>query len=92
MLNPFSSADFLAAYLSVPIFVGIAAAYHFKDEPDWMPWRWSRRVTMDIANPVSTREKDPEKRKGRLHRANRDRFWCWENGRAIVDFVWTWMK
>lgn len=92
LLRPFSSPDFLAAYMSIPIFIVIVALYHFKDEPEWMPWRWERRITMDISNPISTREKDAEKRKGRLHRANREKFWCWENVEALGRFVWTWVQ
>ncbi|KAH8687915.1 amino acid permease/ SLC12A domain-containing protein [Tricladium varicosporioides] len=91
-LSPFSHADFLSAYMSIPIFITIVALYHFKDEPEWKPWRWERRVTMEVGNPVVTVEKDPEKRKGRLHRANRDDFWCKENLAAFGQFVWTWLK
>lgn len=91
-LNPFSDADFLAAYLAVPIFVVIVALYHVKDEPEWLPWTWGVRRTMDIANPVETREKDPERRKGRLHRDNRDLVWCWENVGAFIAWVWVWLK
>jgi amino acid transporter len=91
-LKPFSTPDFLAAYMSIPIFIAIVALYHMKDDIDWRPWRWERRVTMDISTPVCTREKDAEKRKGRLHRANKDVFWCWDNFEALVKFVWTWLQ
>ncbi len=92
ILKPFSHADFLAAYLSIPIFFIIVIIYHLKDEVDWRPWRWGRRLTMDIASPIVTREKDPEKRKGRLHRRDRRKFWVRENARAVGEFVWTWLK
>ena len=50
-LNPFSTPDFLAAYLAVPIFMGIVVAYHGKDEPEWRPWMWRLRRTLDVGNP-----------------------------------------
>ncbi|CAG8975003.1 hypothetical protein HYALB_00012135 [Hymenoscyphus albidus] len=38
-LNPFSTADFLAAYMSIPIFVIIVTLYHMKDEAEtWKFW------------------------------------------------------
>lgn len=41
---------------------------------------------------VETREKDPEKRKGRLHRAERDTVFSSANAKAFVSWVWVWMK
>lgn len=91
-LNPFSHADFLAAYMAVPIFLAVVILYHVKDEPEWGPWTWGVRRTMDIGNPVETREKDPERRKGRLHRANRDVVWSVANAKSFLGWVWVWVK
>jgi amino acid transporter len=91
-LHPFSTADFLASYFNVFVFVVIVTAYHIKDEREWNPLRWTRRVTMDIRNPTVTREKNIELRKGRLHRANRETFFCKENALKYLEFVWAWLK
>ena len=91
-LKPFSPPDFIASYISVAIFIVLVAAYHVKAEREWNPFRWSRRATMDIDNPVATREKDMRKRRGRLHRANRKTFLCRENARRMLEFVWVWLK
>lgn len=91
-LRPFSPPDFIASYLNVLIFVVLVAAYHVKDEREWNPLRWTRRVTMDTQNPMTTREKDVELRKGRFHRANKEVFFCKENGMRILEFIWVWLK
>jgi len=91
-LRPFSPPDFVASYLNVLVFVVLVAAYHVKDEREWNPLRWTRRVTMDTQNPMTTREKDLELRKGRLHRANKEVFFCKENGMRILEFIWVWLK
>jgi hypothetical protein len=41
---------------------------------------------------VETNEKDPEKRKGRFHRAERDVVFSTANTKAFVQWVWVWMK
>lgn len=91
-LHPFSTADFIASYLNVLIFTILVAAYHVKDEREWNPLRWTRRATMDIQNPMATREKDVNLRKGRLHRANTEKFFVKENGIRILEFIWVWLK
>lgn len=91
-LKPFSPPDFVASYISILVFAVLVAAYHVKDEREWNPFRWSRRVTMDIDNPIATREKDVRLRKGRLHRANRKKVFCRENGMRILQFFWAWLK
>lgn len=90
-LRPFSAADFIASYVSFFIFVLLVAAYHIKDEREWNPLRWTRRITMDISNPMVTREKDLRRRKGRLHRANRKSFFNRENGVRIWEFICVWL-
>jgi hypothetical protein len=47
---------------------------------------------MDIQNPLVTREKDINLRKGQLHRANRETFLCKENVVRVIRFIWTWLK
>lgn len=91
-LRPFSLPDFVASYISILIFVALVAAYHVKDENEWNPFRWTRRATMDIDNPIATREKDLRQRKGRLHRANRKKIFCKENGKRALEFIWIWLK
>ena len=91
-LSPFSHADFLAAYMAILIFVILVVLYHLKDEAEWMPWHWAIRRTMDIGNPVRTREKDPQMRKGRLHRVDKEVVWSWGNTRAFFNWVWVWLK
>jgi amino acid transporter len=91
-LSPFSAPDFVASYINLLVFVVLIAAYHVKDEREWNPLRWTRRVTMDINNPTVTREKNLELRKGRLHRANKKTFFCKENATRILEFVWVWLK
>jgi len=78
--------------MAILIFVVLVVLYHLKDEPEWMPWHWGVRRTMDIGNPGSTREKDPRMRKGRLHRVDKEVVWSWGNTRAFVDWVWVWLK
>lgn len=91
-LYPFSPPDFIASYLSILLFIVITALYHIKDEREWNPFKWTRRVTMDIHNPTVTREKNLELRKGRLHRANKQMFFCKENAVRFLEFVWVWLK
>jgi len=91
-LFPFSAPDFIASYMGVLLFVVITALYHVKDEREWNPLRWTRRVTMDINNPTVTREKNFELRKGRLHRANKQSIFCKENAVRFLEFVWAWLK
>jgi amino acid transporter len=91
-LNPFSHADFLAAYMAIPIFLCIVVGYHVKDEREWRVWMWKGRRTMDIGNPVATREKDPEKRKGRLRRVDGEQVWTQGNVREFFGWVWVWLK
>src|SRR5213595_803659 len=86
-LPPFSHADFISSYLSIPIFIVLVAGYHVKDEHKWNPLRWTRRVTMDIQNPLSTREKNINLRKGQLHRANKETLLCWENFVRVIKFI-----
>ncbi|CAG8953760.1 hypothetical protein HYFRA_00006651 [Hymenoscyphus fraxineus] len=92
-LNPFSTADFLAAYMSIPIFVIIVTLYHIKDEAEtWKFWCWGFQKSMDIANPIITREKDPEKRKGRLHRVDKTKIFGKQNAMKVLEVIWTWLK
>jgi amino acid transporter len=45
LLKPFSTPDFLAGYLAIPIFVVVVAMYHGKDEVDWRFWKWGLRAS-----------------------------------------------
>ena len=92
LVNPFSSADFVASYISIPLFFGLVAAYHIKDERTWNPLQWTRRATMNVANPIETKEKNPLLRRGRLHRANKEKFFAKENAQRLAEFVWVWTK
>ncbi|MCJ1468528.1 hypothetical protein MMC07_007157 [Pseudocyphellaria aurata] len=91
-LRPFSAPDFIASYISLFIFVLFVVAYHIKDEREWNPLHWTRRVTLDISNPMVTREKDLRRRKGRLHRANRRSFFSRANGVRFLEYIWVWLK
>lgn len=92
MLHPLSIKDFVASYVCIPIFIVIVMAYHVKDEREWRFWRWTRRATMEVQNPMETSEKDPLLRRGRLHRKNLTHFWAKENLRQFGDFIWVWLK
>lgn len=45
---------------------------------------------MDIGNPIITREKNPEKRKGRLHSVDKETLFGKENAKKILEVIWTW--
>jgi amino acid transporter len=91
-LRPFSPPDFIASYIGVLLFVVITELYHVKDEKEWNPLEWTRRVTMNIHNPTVTRENNLELRKGRLHRANKQVYFWMENAVQFWKFVWDWLK
>jgi yeast amino acid transporter len=91
-LYPFSPPDFIASYISISLFIVITVLYHIKDEREWNPFKWTRRVTMDIQNPTVTRERNMELRKGRLHRVNKQTLFCRENAVRFLEFLWVWLK
>lgn len=92
MLSPFSIKDFVASYIAIPIFILLIGLYHIKDEQTWNPLRWTRRATMNIAGALETTQADPSKRRGRLHRQNKEKFFVVENFKVFGEFVWIWLK
>jgi amino acid transporter len=92
LLSPFDAEDFVASYVAIPIFCLLATLYHIKDERTYNPFRFTRRATMNISGPMETMQTDPLKRRGRLHRANMQRFWVHENLIVLKDFIWVWLK
>lgn len=92
LLSPFQGADFVASYISIPIFLLLISLYHIKDERTWNPFKWTRRATMNVQGPMETTQTNPLLRRGRLHRANVQRFWTKENARTVREFIWVWLK
>lgn len=89
--HPFSGGDFIAAYISILIFLIFVAAYHVKMDRTWNPLKWSRSASEDLNNPVKAVPRDPSRRRGKLSRSQRDRVISQQNLLSFWEWVWTWV-
>jgi len=89
-VTPFSSADFIASYISIPVFCCIVAAYHVKLD-GWNPKQWSFRNSRELLQPppeVVLRED----RVGSLRLPNSTKLFSRENALPFLKWVWAWLK
>ncbi|KAH7372116.1 amino acid permease/ SLC12A domain-containing protein [Cadophora sp. MPI-SDFR-AT-0126] len=91
---PFSPSEFVASYVSIPIFLLISMAYHVRLDNTWDPRRWTRIVNRD------TRLTDPRPKSKAQHPAIvngagspvPESSAAWTRTKAIARFIWAWMK
>ncbi|KAF2274286.1 uncharacterized protein EI97DRAFT_435372 [Westerdykella ornata] len=90
-VSPFSTADFVSSYVGIPAFFALVAAYHVRSD-GWNPLKWRRNASMQIQRPPP-KVVVPGRRRGHLVYPNpKEPVWNEENLRALVAFIWGWMK
>ncbi|KAF2180177.1 hypothetical protein K469DRAFT_639942 [Zopfia rhizophila CBS 207.26] len=90
-VNPFSTADFVASYIGIVAFFTLVAAYHVKSD-GWNPFKWRRSASMQIQRPPP-KVVVPGRRRGHLEYPNpKEPIWNEENFKALVNFIWGWLK
>ncbi|KAF2177156.1 hypothetical protein K469DRAFT_733062 [Zopfia rhizophila CBS 207.26] len=95
--------DFIASYIAVVIFIVLSLAYFIKDR-GFSPRNWKvfaiKLVGLEIVGPIvvaSENITEPCKfcrarhRRGHLRFPDKQMF-TWNNGRAVVEWIWTWLK
>jgi len=70
-VSPMEVDDFIASYISIPIFLLIVLGYRVMLD-SWDPRQWSVRRSEDLHAPTSVTTQNPRLRKGQLHRVDRD--------------------
>ncbi|KAH8591067.1 proline-specific permease [Bisporella sp. PMI_857] len=85
--NPFSSREFVAQYISVPVFILLIIGYKLRKHgiklQNWRPER-----SNDLRNTVQVTS---ETRKGRLEFPD-NAFFTKENGITFARWLWVWIK
>ncbi|KAF2261629.1 hypothetical protein CC78DRAFT_343555 [Lojkania enalia] len=90
-VHPFSTHDFLASYIGIVAFFALVAAYHVKSD-GWNPLKWRRNASMQIHRPPP-KVVCPGRRRGHLEYPNpKAPIWDEENLKALINFVWCWLK
>jgi amino acid permease len=88
---PFSTPDFIASYIGIVAFFALIAAYHVKSD-GWNPLKWKRNASMQIYRPPPV-VVVPGRRRGHLDYPNpKAPIWDEENLKALVNFIWGWLK
>jgi len=73
------------------VFFALVAAYHVKSD-GWNPLKWRRNASMQIQRPPP-KVVVPGRRRGQLVFPNPKRtIWDEENAKAMVLFIWGWLK
>jgi len=91
VISPMSNADFVAAYINIPVLVILIVIYRVKLE-GFNPLKWTRRANQELRRPISVSQRNPRLRRGRLRRARKDVLFCRENAERFVHWLWTWLK
>ncbi|KAF1961481.1 hypothetical protein CC80DRAFT_488742 [Byssothecium circinans] len=90
-VHPFSMPDFIASYIGILAFFALVAAYHVKSD-GWNPLNWRRNASMQIHRPPP-KVVVPGRRRGQLELPNpKAPLWEPENVKALVAFIWGWLK
>jgi amino acid transporter len=90
-IHPFSMADFVASYIGILAFFVLIAAYHVKSD-GWNPLKWRRHASMQIQRPPP-KVVVPGRRRGHFDLPNpKEPMWNEENLKAVVNFIWQWLK
>ncbi|TVY22638.1 putative lysine/arginine permease [Lachnellula hyalina] len=89
-VTPFSAADFVASYISIPVFCFIVVAYHVKLD-GWNPKGWRFKNSHELLQPP------PEvvlleDRVGSLRLANNTTLFARENSLPVLKWIWAWLK
>lgn len=91
LVHPFSIPDFLASYVGILVFFALVAAYHVKSD-GWNPLKWRRNASMQIHRPPP-KVVVPGRRRGHLEFPEpKEPIWAEENLKALVAFIWGWLK
>jgi len=92
-VSPFSPADFVAAYISIAVFLVLVVAYHIRSD-GYDPRLWRRNADKEIKQPepVVTLEEDPTHRRGRLYLPDEDDLFTRRNFGNFVKWMWVWMR
>ena len=86
-----STPDFIASYVGIAAFFALVAAYHVKTD-GWNPLKWKRSASNQIHRPPP-KVVVPGRRRGYLHYPNpKAPMWETDNAKAIVNFIWGWLK
>ncbi|KAG8528725.1 uncharacterized protein KY384_006412 [Bacidia gigantensis] len=88
-VQPIAGKDFVASYISIFIFLLLAAAYHVKIDNSWNPLNWSIAASEDLSNPEKALQPNPLYRRGRLHRKDRDSVVTYRNLEKRTDLATT---
>ncbi|KAF2016583.1 hypothetical protein BU24DRAFT_409674 [Aaosphaeria arxii CBS 175.79] len=90
-VTPFSTPDFLASYVGILAFFALVAAYHIKSD-GYNPLKWRRNASMQIHRPPP-KVVVPGRRRGHLiYPQPKEPVWNGENLKALVSFIWGWLK
>ncbi|OCL15268.1 hypothetical protein AOQ84DRAFT_411865 [Glonium stellatum] len=89
-VKPFDRNEFIASYISIIVFFALIAAYHVKSD-GWNPLKWRRAASMQLARPPPM-VVAPGRRRGQLIFPNRKKCWSEENFKALMEWVWCWLK
>jgi len=103
VIPPFSSADFVASYIAIPIFFMISGAY-FVSSRGWRPSRWHQQAEklygLEAIGPIvvaDPNQREPCEYCGVRHRRGQ---FAWPRGKgmhkqkawAITEWIWAWLK
>jgi amino acid transporter len=77
--------------LQIVAFFALVAAYHIKSD-GWNPLKWRRNASMQLQRPPP-KVVCPGRRRGQLEIPNPKRaIWDGENAKALLTFLWSWLK
>lgn len=90
-VHPFSLPDVIASYIGILAFFALVCSYHVKSD-GWNPLNWRRNASMQIHRPPP-KVVVPGRRRGHLIYPNpKEPVWTEENLKALVGFIWGWLK
>ncbi|XTI92660.1 amino acid permease-domain-containing protein [Cenococcum geophilum] len=107
-VGPFSRSDFVASYISLPIFLVIVMAYHVKQD-GWDPRNWERNSSPEtrltnpppkiLARPTPTAVESQGRTKDGSSAIDREvpepvsaPRAAWNNTKPFRGWIWSWMK
>lgn len=88
-VHPFGPGDFVASYISIPIFVLLICAYHVQTD-GWYPWRWRRHASYELNRPAPKVTFDP-RRRGKWPTMKEGEPTS-QKAKKILGWVWVWLR
>ncbi|KAN0079641.1 Amino acid permease/ SLC12A domain containing protein [Elaphomyces granulatus] len=89
-LVPFQTKDFIVSYIGIVAFIILVMLYHIKSD-GLNPLRWRLSASMEIQRPPP-KVVVAARRRGVLHLPDQKQLFTEENAKAIIDWVWVWVK